>query len=56
MYVWVESEGGGGAVGGPFFLDPPSKNLLGHSYKTLNTSAESSAQTQSIGTHFEQIG
>ena len=47
---------GGGAGGGLSFLDPPSKNLLGHSYKILNTSAESSAQVQSIGTFFEQIG
>ena len=47
---------GGGAGGGLSFLDPPSKNLLGHSYKILNISAESSAQAQSIGTLFEQIG
>ena len=38
------------------FLDPPSKNLPGHSYENLNISSESSAQTQSIGTLFEQIG
>ena len=55
VYVWVESEGGGGG-GGSSFLDPPSKNLLGHSYKIVNTLAESSAQAQSIGTLFEQIG
>ena len=46
--------GRGGPEGGPF-LDPPSKNLLGHSYETLNTSSESSAQAQSIGTLFGQI-
>ena len=47
--------GGGGLGGGPSFSDPPSKSLLGHSYKILNTSAESSAQAQSIDTLFEQI-
>jgi hypothetical protein len=35
---------------------PPPKNSLGHSYKILDISSESSAQTQSIGTLFEQIG
>ena len=38
------------------FLDPPSKIVLGHSYEILNISSESSAQTQSIGSLFEQIG
>jgi hypothetical protein len=46
----------GGAGGGPSFLDPPSKILLGHSFKMLNISSESPAQAQSIGTLFEQIG
>ena len=46
--------GGGGGV--QSFLDPPSKNLLGHPYEILNISSESSAQTKSIGTLFEQIG
>ena len=46
---------GGGAGGGLSFLDPPSKNLLGHSYKILNTSAESSAQAQSFHTLFNLI-
>jgi len=31
IYVWVEPERGGGLR----FLDPPSKNLLGHSYEFL---------------------
>ena len=53
IYVWANRRGGGGE---PSFLKPPSKNLLGHSYKILNTSAKSSAQAQSIGTLFEQIG
>jgi hypothetical protein len=47
---------GGVVWGGSDFLDPPSKILLGHSYKILNTSAKSSAQAQSIGTLFERIG
>ena len=50
---------GGGSGGVRVFLTPlcpPSKNLLGHSYKIVNTLAESSAQAQSIGTLFEQIG
>jgi len=38
------------------FLDSPSKNLLGHFYKFLDISSESSAQAQSIGTLFGQIG
>ena len=42
--------------GGPMFFGPPLQSLLGHSYETLNISSESSAQTQSIGTLFEQIG
>ena len=48
--------GGGGVGGGPSFFDPLSKSLLGQSYKILNTSAESSAQAQLIGTFFEQVG
>ena len=38
------------------FSDPPFKNLLGHFYEILNISAEFSAQAQSIGTLFRQIG
>jgi len=58
IYARVESEGGGkgGVWGGSSFLDPPSKNLLSHFYIILNILAESSAQAQSIGTLFEQIG
>jgi hypothetical protein len=64
IYVRVHSEGreGGGQSegGGVSFLDPgsgpPLKNVLGHSYKTLNISAESLAQAQLIGTLFEQTG
>ena len=37
-------------------MDPPSKDLLGHFFKILNITAEYSAQAQSIGTLFEQIG
>jgi len=48
--------GGGGVRGVQSFLDPPSKNLPGHSYEISNLSSESSAQIQSIGTLFEQIG
>jgi hypothetical protein len=52
--------GGGGKGGGPggvnIFRTPPFKNLLGHSYKIKNISSESSAQAQSIGTLFKQIG
>ena len=48
--------GGEGKGEGPRFLAPPSKNIFGHSYEILNISAESSAQAQSIGTLFEQIG
>ena len=59
VYIWVQSEGGGewgGAGGGQTFLDPPTRKLLGHYYEILNMSSESSAQAQSIGTLFEQIG
>jgi hypothetical protein len=49
--------GGGGVVWGVSeFLGPPSKHLLSHSYKILNTSSGSSAQIQSIGTLFGLIG
>ena len=40
----------------PSFSDPPSRIFLGHCLGIINTSAESSAQAQSIGTLFEQIG
>ena len=46
----------GGDLGGVRVLCPPSKKLLGHSYRILNISSESSAQAQSIGTLFGQIG
>jgi hypothetical protein len=53
----IRGEGGrGGVRGGLEVFGPPSKNLLGHSYENLNPSAESSAQAQSTGTLFEQIG
>jgi hypothetical protein len=39
----------------PSFSDPPSRIFLGHCLGIINTSAESSAQAQSIGTVFEQI-
>ena len=48
--------GGGGSGGVQSFLDPPSKTLLGHSYKILSISSESSAQAQSIGILLGQIG
>ena len=38
------------------FFGPPSKTLLGHSYKILSISSESSAQAQSIGILLGQIG
>ena len=50
---------GGGSGWGPSFLNPPLpslQNLLGHSYEILSISAESLAQTQSIGTLLRQIG
>ena len=48
----------GGLVGGgpEFFGPPPPKKLLGHFYEIVIIYLESSAQTQSIGTLFEQIG
>ena len=48
--------GGGGSGEGSDFFGPPYQNFMGHSYAILNTSSESSAQVQSIGTLFEQIG
>ena len=48
--------GGGGSPGDSRVFLPPPKNLLGHSYEILNISSESSAQAQSIGTLFGQIG
>jgi len=47
---------GGGSGGGQSFSDPPSKNLMGHSYEILITPPDFSAQAQSNGTLFEQIG
>ena len=48
--------GGGGSGEGSDFFGPPYQNFMGHSYAILNTSSESSAQVQSIGTLFEEIG
>jgi len=48
--------GVGSSRGGPDFLGEVSKDFLGHFYGILNISSESSAQTQSIGSLFEQIG
>jgi len=48
-------EGGGfeiGNIGGSNFLDPPSRNFLGHLYEILIISAQFLAQAQSIGTLF----
>ena len=45
--------GGGGPGGGRFFRTPPPKFTGPH---LQNISSESSAQAQSIGTLFEQIG
>ena len=60
MYGSNQRGGGGEGSGGirVFWTlpCPPSKNLLGPSYKILNISAESSAQAQSIGNLFELIG
>jgi len=42
--------------GGPEFLRPPLQNFPGPLHNILNISTESSAQAQSIGTLFEQIG
>ena len=47
---------GGGLGGRSSFLDPPSKNLPGHSYKFSNILSESSAQAKSAGTLFGEIG
>jgi len=47
---------GGEVWGVSELFGPPSKILLGHSYEKLNISSEYSAQSQSIGTLFEQIG
>ena len=55
IHVWVKSEGEGSG-GCPSFLAPPSKSFLGHYHGILNTSSESSAQAQSIGTLFGLIG
>jgi hypothetical protein len=56
----IRGEGGWWGVEGKFtgfqFWDPPSRILLGHFQGTVNKSLESSAQAQSIGTLFEQIG
>jgi hypothetical protein len=52
-------EGGGGKIGNfgeSNFLGPPSRKFLGHFYKISKISEEFSAQAQSIGTLFEQIG
>ena len=55
IYVRVESEGGG-FWGESEFFGPPTKNLLGHSYKIMEISAGSLAQAQSVGTLLKQIG
>jgi len=38
------------------FFGPPLQNFTGHSYEIKNIASESSAQAQSIGTLFDQIG
>ena len=50
------SGGGVGRGGSGVFWSPPPKKLLGHFYEIVIIYLESSAQTQSIGTLFEQIG
>jgi len=50
MYGSDPRRGGGAPRGGPSFWGGVSKTLLGHSFKILNISSESSAQAQSIGT------
>ena len=51
-----EGREGGGVRGVLTFWDPPSRILLGHYPEIINIYLESSAQAQSIGTLFEQIG
>ena len=48
--------GKGGGRGGPEFLGPPHQNFTGPLLRKFKISSESSAQAQSIGTLFEQIG
>jgi hypothetical protein len=48
--------GGGVVRGGPEFFGPPLQKFTGSLLQNLNTSSESSAQAQSIGTLFKQIG
>jgi len=48
--------GRGGGRGVSTFWDPPSRILLGHFPESIIIYLESSVQTQSIGTLFEQIG
>ena len=50
-----EGHEGGGSGGFPFW-DPPSRILLGHFPEIVIIYLESSAQAQSIGTLFKQIG
>jgi hypothetical protein len=52
-YIYGSNRRRGGSGRVQSFLDPSSKTLLVHSYKTLNISSESSAQAQSIGTLFK---
>ena len=47
---------GGGVRGVSTFWDPSSRILLGHFPEIIFIYLESSAQAQSIGTLFEQIG
>jgi hypothetical protein len=46
----------GGGSGGFDFLGPPLQNFTGAFPKIINIYLESSGQTHSIGTLFEQIG
>ena len=48
--------GKGGGRGGPELLGPPLQNFTGPLLRKFKISSESSAQAQSIGTLFEQIG
>ena len=54
--IFMDPIGGGGEGGGSEFLGPPLQKFTGPLLQNFNISSESSAQAQSIGTLFEQIG
>jgi len=59
VYIWVESgRGGSGVVPRQVFsfFAGGLQFFLGHFHEILSISSESSAQAQSIGTLFGQIG